>query len=210
MQKPHCFIVTVGTSLITPKHLLDVSQRCISEYQSEHDSDYKNGKKETPYAIREMPCQSVIHQKITTEAGYIVSKGVNSVHGAELCALFSGKSNPFTHKDDAVVLFGTRTKKGAYCAEALRKILLNIAKGKHASNPTEQVRLEFPVYLGLPQDPDFAAKGLGALVDLCYTIIIEYKETHDVRTCSQRRLQGSHSLHDGHRDIEKFGSALRL
>ena len=171
-KRPSCFITTVGTSLIGGDNHILSGYKPNNEYKID-DIDYLNAIEGTSYTCT---ADSKIITLLKNNASMIKLNKVEVRHGAEICALFRSDTKPFTNDLDVVILFGTRTKMGAYCAAALKRILCELAP----SSQPNAVELIFPKYLGLPDDPNFSQKGLNSLLDECYNIFYRYEKTHDI------------------------------
>lgn len=163
-RKKYCFIVTVGTSMISDDHHFTrtINQNKDDEsYEAALNSDIKNYQ---PH------CVPGTAENISIGNAYNnINNGSSdfSRYGAELSALYSKAPKP--QKCDCVTLIATRTHQGDFCSEVLKCILGH----SELKLDCEIIR---PKYLGLAEDPVFITKGLPEFLNSCYDEIRRKKE----------------------------------
>ena len=180
LTRPRCFIVTVGTSLLS-QYLKGKEKNwsgeriegaegstavIVTEY---HEKKIKNG----------TSCYAQAYSDLCGEfRGYTGVKELQEA-SAELNSLYHLEPLPGHDQKDVVILFATRTPTGCLCATLLKDVLRNPPNGL---TKVGCVCIKQPEGLGLAKDPDFAKKGLPSFLGDLSECIRKYQEnnTHEV------------------------------
>lgn len=164
-QKPRCFLVTVGTSLIG-KYLETSDKFTIRDIEHTGGQSHEECMKGCTYRTE--------YNNVKDALGHY-SFDVLREASAELKTLYAGGESPGTIPEDIIILIATNTPPGYFCATLLKEILTT----HRALSPKcsfENVCIRHPQNLGAATDVGFADKGLPEFLGDLSTYIQEYQE----------------------------------
>ena len=187
-QKPRCFLVTVGASLIgkyidreveVHKRTTDIKAKDIEGLQS---NDKERAEKEwAGKSWRSKDKYTRARDKITNALKSIESFETFRKSSAELNSLYHIKRKPGQIKDDKVIFFTTRTPVGDLCSSILKEALTDIEiQPDKVKFLEDNIFFRDPEGLGKANDSAFVTEGLPHFISDLSEQIQNHEEQYDV------------------------------